>query len=171
MIDYIVFHRPKETYYFGEKIQIIIGNIVTSETVQAQFYSILPKSYRLTEEPIRHEIFIVPIREARHPLNPPRDVKFINEMDFYLFLETEERRKFEPMWNNFNLMTEGRTLQIWVPNNWKIRIPFSCQGRRITHKDIIESDPTQRQPTGYPIIDYDVTTSEELNELENEAEK
>lgn len=30
MIDFIVFNRPEETYYFGEKIQIIIGNITTS---------------------------------------------------------------------------------------------------------------------------------------------
>lgn len=163
IIDYIVFNRPEETYYFGEKMQIIIGNITTLETVQAQFYSIPPKSYGLTKKPARHEIFFVPIREARHPLNPPKDTQFIDDMDFYLFLETEERRRFEPLWYNFNLMTKESTLQIWAQSNWKIRIPFSSQGRRITHEDIIENDPTQRQPTAYPLIDYDVTTSEELN--------
>lgn len=117
MIDHIMFNRPEEAYYFGEKIQIVIGNITTLESVQAQFYSIPLKSYGLTEEPVRHEIFVFPIREAQNPFNPPRDVKFTDGMDFYLFLETEERRKFEPMWYNFNLMTEGRTLQIWAPSN------------------------------------------------------
>lgn len=68
MIDHIVFNRLEETYYFGEKIQIIIGNIITLETVQTQFYSIPPNSYGLTEEPARHEIFVVPIRKARIPL-------------------------------------------------------------------------------------------------------
>lgn len=117
MIDHIMFNRPEEAYYFGEKIQIVIGNITTLESVQAQFYSIPLKSYGLTEEPVRHEIFVFPIREAQNPFNPPRDVKFTDGMDFYLFLEIEERRKFEPMWYNFNLMTEGRTLQIWAPSN------------------------------------------------------
>lgn len=61
MIDYITFSRPEETFYFGEKIQIVIGNITTLETVQAQFYSIPPKGHGLTEELAKHEIFVVPI--------------------------------------------------------------------------------------------------------------
>lgn len=35
MNDHIVFNKLEETYYFGEKIQIITGNIITLETVQA----------------------------------------------------------------------------------------------------------------------------------------
>lgn len=112
MIDSIIFNHPEETYYFGEKVQIVTGNITTSKTVQAQFYSIPLKSYGSTEEPAKHEIFVVPIREARHPLSPPRDLDFIDDMEFYLFIETEERRKFEHLWFNFNLMIERKTLQI-----------------------------------------------------------
>lgn len=59
-------------------------------------------------------------------------------------------------------------LQIWAPSNWRIRIPFSGQDRQITHEDIIKNDPTWRRPMTLPIIDYDVTTSEELNEEDNE---
>lgn len=62
MIDYIIFVRPEESFYFGEKMQIVIGNITISKIVQAQFYSILPTSYGLPKEPTQHEIFNVPIR-------------------------------------------------------------------------------------------------------------
>lgn len=162
MIDSIIFTRPEEVLYFGEKLQSFIGNITVWEMVQAQFYWIPPKIYGLTEEPTKHEIFVVPIREARHPVAPPRDFTYIDDMEFYLFLETKERRKYEPAWFNFNLMAEGRTwtLQIWAPSNWKIWIPFSSQGRRLSHEDIIEGDPGHRNPTTIPIIDYDLTTSE-----------
>lgn len=73
MIDSIIFSRPKEVLYFGEKIQIVIGNITISETVQASFYSIPPRSFGLTEEPSRHEIFAVPIQESRNSLATPKD--------------------------------------------------------------------------------------------------
>lgn len=54
-----------------------------------------------------------------------------------------------------------RTLQTRTPSNWKIKIPFSSQGRRISHEDIVEGNPTHRNPTAIPIIDYDPTTSED----------
>lgn len=110
-----------------------------------------------------HEIFVVPINDARYRLNPPRDIELIDDIYFYLFLETEKQRKFEPMWYNFNLITEGRILQIWVPSK-KIRILFSSQGKRITQDDIIENDPTLRLWMTFQIIDYDVTTTEKMNE-------
>lgn len=90
MIDSIIFNRPEETYYFGEKIQIVIENITTFKTVQAQFYSIPPRSYGLTEELAKHEIFVVPIQEARHPISPPRDLEFIDDMNFYLYIKLKE---------------------------------------------------------------------------------
>lgn len=110
MIDYIIFARPKEAFYFGEKMKIVIGNISVSEIIQAQFYSILPKSYGLTEEPAKHEIFIVPIRQASYMQSDPKDLEFVEDINFYLFIETETRRKYEPWWYNFNLVAEGRTL-------------------------------------------------------------
>lgn len=168
MIDYIIFNRSKETSFFGEKIQLVLGNITVSESIQAQFYSILPKSYGLTEEPVRHEIFVVPIQVARHTISIPKDITFINDMDYYLVLETEERRKYEPLWYNFNLLTKGRTMQIWAPSNWKIRIPFSRQGNKIICEDMVEGDPGRRNPTTSPIIDYGLDTSEEEEEEENE---
>lgn len=106
---------------------------------------------------------MVPINDARYRLNPPRDIELIDDIYFYLFLETEKQRKFEPMWYNFNLITEGRILQIWVPSK-KIRILFSSQGKRITQDDIIENDPTLRLWMTFQIIDYDVTTTEKMNE-------
>lgn len=112
-----------------------------------------------------HEIFVVPINDARYRLNPPRDIELIDDIYFYLFLETEKQRKFEPMWYNFNLITEGHILQIWVPSK-KIRILFSSQGKRITQDDIIENDPTLRLWMTFQIINYDVTTSEKMNEEE-----
>lgn len=33
MIDYIIFSRPEDSYYFGEILQIVIGNINISEIV------------------------------------------------------------------------------------------------------------------------------------------
>lgn len=108
---------------------------------------------------------MVPINDARYPLNPQRDIELIDDIYFYLFLETEKQRKFEPMWYNFNLITEGRILQIWAPSK-KIRILFSSQGKRIIQDDIIENDPTLRLWMTFPIINYDVTTSEEMNEEE-----
>lgn len=50
MIDHIIFNKPKEVLIFGKKIQTIIGNIVVSESVQAQIYCFPPKSYGLTDE-------------------------------------------------------------------------------------------------------------------------
>lgn len=71
MIDWIIFNRPEETKWFGEKIKVIIGNITISESVQAQIYSFPPKSYGLTEEPAKHEIFVVPINSASYYTHEP----------------------------------------------------------------------------------------------------
>lgn len=62
MIDYIIFSKPKDSIYFGEKMQIVFGNMTVSDIVQAQFYSATPRSYGLTREPAKHEIFVVLIR-------------------------------------------------------------------------------------------------------------
>lgn len=62
-------------------------------------------------------------------------------MVFYLFLEQEKRRAYQPLWHNFNLLVEGRTMQIWGPGHWKIRCPFSGEGHTITPFDIAEADP------------------------------
>lgn len=120
MIDYIIFNHPEETFMFGEKIKIVVGNITTSESVQAQIYSFPPKSHELTEEPAKHEIFLVPLQIAKYIHSERKDIQFMDHINFYLFLETEKRRKYEPLWYNFNLMAEGCTIQIWGPNNWKI---------------------------------------------------
>lgn len=129
MIDYIIFSKPEETFIFGEKIKMTIGNITTAESVQAQIYSFPPNSYGLTEEPAKHEIFIAPL--AKYTFCTPKDIQFIDNMDFYLFLEKEKRRMYQPLWYNFNLLAEGRTLQIWGPGNWKIRCPFAGEGHQI----------------------------------------
>lgn len=86
-------------------------------------------------------------------------------MDFYLFLEIKKRRKHESVWFNFNLMVKGRTLQIWAPINWKIRIPFSGQGGRLIHKDIMKEDPVHRNPIVILAIDYNVITSEDEDQV------
>lgn len=128
IVDHIIFNKPKKTFLFGEKFKIVIGNITTSKSVQAQIYSIPPKSYGLTKELAKHEIFLVPVQLARYTISPPRDIQFIKHMKYYLFLETKVSRKYEPLWYNFNFTTEGRTMQIWAPSNWKIRCPFSSEG-------------------------------------------
>lgn len=58
-------------------------------------------------------------------------------------------------------MVEGRTLQIWAPSNWKIRIPFSGQRRRPIHEVVIEEDPVP----AISVIDYDVTTSKNEDQV------
>lgn len=65
-ISYIIFNRPEETYIFGEKFKITIGNIIVSESVQTQIYSFPPKRYGLTEELAKHEMFIVPLSMAKY---------------------------------------------------------------------------------------------------------
>lgn len=81
---------------------------------------------------------------AKYASHVPRDIQFMNHMDFYLFLEQEKCRSYQPLWQNFNLLTEGRTMQIWGPSNWKIRYPFSGEGNSITPHDIAEGDPRWR---------------------------
>lgn len=44
----------------------------------------------------------------------PRDLEYIEDINVYVFLETEEHMKYEPWWYNFNLVAKGRTIQIWV---------------------------------------------------------
>lgn len=56
MIDYIIFNRPAEACVFGEKWKLTVGNITTTESVQAQIYSFPPKSQGITEEPTKHEV-------------------------------------------------------------------------------------------------------------------
>lgn len=56
-------------------------------------------------------------------------------------------------------------------SNWKIRIPLSGQGHKIIHEDVVEGDLARRNPIAFPIIDYDLTTSEKeenLDEAEND---
>lgn len=96
--------------------------------------------------------------------SPPRDLEYLEDINFYLFLETKERRKYEPWWYNFNLVDEGRTIQIWVPSNWKMRIPFSGKGCNTRCEDIMEGDPEFRLPTRVPILDFDVGTNEEMDD-------
>lgn len=43
MLDYIIFNKPEETYFFGEKIQLVLGNITVSETFKHSFIHFLPK--------------------------------------------------------------------------------------------------------------------------------
>lgn len=94
MIDWIIFNRPKESYIFGEKMKLIVGNITTIVSLLAQIYSFPPKSHKLTEEPAQHEIFPVPIQLAHYYVTQPRYIQFMDTMDFYLFLEQEKRRKY-----------------------------------------------------------------------------
>lgn len=144
-----------------------MGNMTISETIQAQFYSALLISYGLTEEPARHEIFIVPIRMATYLQFDPQDLDYINDMNFYLYLHTEDRRKYEPWWYNFNLVAEGRTIQIWVPSNWKMRLPFAGHSLKIRAEDIMERNPELRLPVRILILDFDPTTSEEMENEDN----
>lgn len=48
-----------------------------------------------------------------------------------------------------------------------MRILFFGQGTRIINEDIIEGDPTHRLPTRLPILDEDITTSEEQDDYDN----
>lgn len=64
-------------------------------------------------------------------------------IDFYLFLEQEKRRKYQPLWHNLNLLADGRTIQIWGPGHWKMRCPFAGDGHRISQEDIVEGIPTR----------------------------
>lgn len=47
-----------------------------------------------------------------------------------------------------------------------MRIPFVGKGLNIRQEDIQEGDLTYRLPTRLPIIDYDITNSEEMEEKE-----
>lgn len=89
MTDWIIFNKPEESLWSGEKIKVVIRNITVSESesVQAQIYSFPQKSYRLTEKPAKHEIFMVPISSAFYYTHEPTDIQFMDHMDFYLFLE------------------------------------------------------------------------------------
>lgn len=98
----------------------------------------------------------------------------MNDMDFYLFLEQEKRRMYQPLWYNFNLLAKGHTLQIWGPSNWKIRCPFAGEGHQIVQEDVVEGNPRWRYPRAVynPVyINYhqdDLSTSEEIeNEEQN----
>lgn len=104
---------------------------------------------------------------ATYLQSDPQDLDYINDINFYLFLNTEDRRKYEPWWYNFNLVAEGRTLQIWVPSNWKMRLPFLGCGLTVKAEDIMERNPEVRLPIRIPIIDFDVTTSEEMDDQDD----
>lgn len=84
---------------------------------------------------------------------------------------------YQPLWQNFNLLTEGRTMQIWGPSNWKIRCPFSGEGHTITPHDIAEGNPRWRYPRTFHqvYINYHqddqadiLNTDEELEENEEQ---
>lgn len=53
------------------------------------------------------------------------------------------------MWYNFNLLTEGRTIQIWGPSNWRFRIPFNGDRTTIRADDIMEGDARYSNPMAY----------------------
>lgn len=72
MIDYIIFNRPEETFIFGEKWKLTVGNITTTESLQAQIYSFPQKSYGLTKEPAQHGVFLVPLQSAQYSFTFPR---------------------------------------------------------------------------------------------------
>lgn len=48
------------------------------------------------------------------------------------------------MWTNFNLLTQGRTIQIYGPSNWKFRIPFGGDENTLRHEDIFKDTPRGR---------------------------
>lgn len=85
---------PKETEWFGEKIKVVIGNMLVSESIQAQIYLFPPKSNGFTEELAKHEIFVVPIASATFYSHKPTDTQFMDNIEFYLFLEQEKRRAY-----------------------------------------------------------------------------
>lgn len=151
MIDHIIFNTPEEACLFGKKFAMIIGNITISESVQAQIYSYPPKSYGLREEPARHKVFLVPLSAATYLRNPPTDIEFMDHLDFYIFLEQERKRVFNPTWPNYNLLCQGRTLIIYGPSNWKIRVPFEGDEACIKHEDFMERPHQQRDPMVYNI--------------------
>lgn len=91
MIYWIIFNKPEETRWFGEKIKVIIGNITVFESVKAQIYYFPPKNYGFTEEPPKHEIFVAPINLASYYTHEPTYIQFMDHIDFYLFLEQEKR--------------------------------------------------------------------------------
>lgn len=61
------------------------------------------------------------LRLASFINSPPQDLNYIEDINFYLFLEKEQALNYDPWWNNFDLAAEGRTIQIWVSNT--IRFP------------------------------------------------
>lgn len=97
MIDWIIFTSPKETEWFGKKIKVVIGNMLVSESVQAQIYSFPLKSYGLTEEHAKHEIFVLPIASATYFSHELTNTQFMDNIDFYLYLEQEKRRAYQPL--------------------------------------------------------------------------
>lgn len=128
---------------------MVVGAITASESIQAQIYSFPPKSYGLIEEPAKYEIFLVPITLAKYVVCAPNEIHFMDHVDFYLFLEQEKRWAYQPLWYNFNLLTEGRTIHIWGPNNWKFRIRFQGEENTLRQDDIVEGDARYRNPVAY----------------------
>lgn len=76
---------------------MVIGNILVSESLQAQIYSFPLKSRRLTEELAKHEIFLVPIALATYFSHEPTDIQFMDNIDFYLYLEQDKRKAYQPL--------------------------------------------------------------------------
>lgn len=146
MVDHIIFNKPEEVLIFGKKMQLVIGNILVSETVQAQIYSFPPKSYGIIEEAAKNEVFVVPLGLANFYSNKPKDINFMDTIEYYVFLEQERRKCYQLFWANFNLLTQGRTIQIQGPSKWKIRIPFDGEEHTIREQDIFEGTKRDRCP-------------------------
>lgn len=76
------------------------------------------------------------------------------------------------MWTNFNLLTQGRTIQIYGPSNWKIRVPFDGEEHTLRNEDIFEDYPRRRNQM---IFNHDYSrrvleANEELDEDESDDE-
>lgn len=94
-------------------------------------------------------MFIVPIALDKYTICAPNDIDFMDHIEFYLFLEQEKRRAYQPLWYNFVLLTEGRAIQIRGPSNWRFRMPFIGDSNTLRDEDVIESDVRYRDPMAY----------------------
>lgn len=111
---------------------------------------------------------MVPLSLATYVVNSPKDIQFIDHIDFYVFLEKEKRKCYQPLWTNFNLLTQGRTIQIWGPSNWKIRVTFDGEEHTIREEDVFEKNPCERDPRVFRYYDY--KAMEDNNEEENNGD-
>lgn len=116
MIDYIYSTGLKKLLSLGKNGSSQLAILLSRSQSKPRYTLSLQKVMGL-EEPAQHEIFLVPLQSAQYSYTYPRDIKFMDTIDFYLFLEQEKRRRFQPLWRNYNLLAEGRTIQIWGPGH------------------------------------------------------